>query len=66
MGRAMWAYVGSYLFSKDCKIPFWQLFPKFWRLLDGHVTLAIMAPDCGVWGLGADAVELGVARGAGV
>ena len=38
------AYVGSYLFSKDCKIPFWQLFPKFWRLLDGHVTLAIMAP----------------------
>ena len=25
-------------------MPFWQLFPKFWRLLDGHVTLAIMAP----------------------
>jgi len=38
------AYVGSYLFSKERKIPFWQLFPKFWRLLDGHVTLAIMAP----------------------
>ncbi len=38
------AYVGNYLFSKDCKIPFWQLFPKFVRLLDGHVTLAYMAP----------------------
>ena len=39
------AYVGSYLFSKKRrKIPFWQLFPKFMRLLDGHVTLAIMAP----------------------
>lgn len=38
------AYVGSYLFSKDCKVPFWSLFPKFVRLLDGHVTLAIMAP----------------------
>ena len=25
-------------------MPFWYLFPKFWRLLDGHVTLAIMAP----------------------
>lgn len=38
------AYVGSYLFSKECKVPFWNLFPKFVRLLDGHVTLAIMAP----------------------
>ena len=40
------AYVGSRLFvSKDKRIvPFWQLFPKFWRLLDGHVTLAILAP----------------------
>lgn len=38
------AYVGSYLFSKKCKIPFISLFPKFMRLLDGHVTLAIMAP----------------------
>ena len=38
------AFVGAYLFSKKRKIPFWQLFPKFWRLLDGHVTLAIMAP----------------------
>ncbi len=38
------AYVGSYLFSKRRKVPFWNLFPKFVRLLDGHVTLAIMAP----------------------
>lgn len=38
------AYVGSYLFSKKCKVPFISLFPKFMRLLDGHVTLAIMAP----------------------
>ncbi len=38
------AFVGSYLFSKERKIPFWSLFPKFMRLLDGHVTLAIMAP----------------------
>lgn len=38
------AYVGSYLFSKRCRVPFWNLFPKFVRLLDGHVTLAIMAP----------------------
>ena len=27
-----------------CSIPFLKLFPKFIRLLDGHVTLAIMAP----------------------
>ena len=40
------AYVGSKLFVKKEQrlMPFWQLFPKFWRLLDGHVTLAIMAP----------------------
>ena len=38
------AFVGAYLFSKECKVPFWNLFPKFVRLLDGHVTLAIMAP----------------------
>lgn len=38
------AYVGDYLFSKERKVPFWNLFPKFVRLLDGHVTLAIMAP----------------------
>lgn len=40
------AYVGSKLFvSRDKRIvPFRQLFPKFLRLLDGHVTLAIMAP----------------------
>lgn len=38
------AFVGSYLFSKERKVPFWNLFPKFVRLLDGHVTLAMMAP----------------------
>ena len=40
------AYVGSRLFSsKEHRgMPFWQLLPKFWRLLDGHVTLAILAP----------------------
>ena len=40
------AYVGTRLFSsrEERGMPFWQLFPKFWRLLDGHVTLAIIAP----------------------
>ena len=40
------AYVGSKLFVPKSQrlIPFWQLFPKFWRLLDGHITLAILAP----------------------
>ena len=40
------AYVGVRLFTKKSErpVPFWQLLPKFWRLLDGHVTLAILAP----------------------
>lgn len=40
------AYVGSKLFVKreNRIMPFWKLFPKFWRLLDGHITLAILAP----------------------
>ena len=40
------AYVGTKLFCKKSEriMPFWQLLPRFWRLLDGHVTLAIMAP----------------------
>ena len=40
------AYVGTKLFCQKSRrpVPFWQLFPKFWRLLDGHVTLAILAP----------------------
>ena len=40
------AYVGSRLLVAKEKriIPFWKLFPKFWRLLDGHITLAILAP----------------------
>ena len=47
------AYVGSKLFVKKSQriVPFWQLLPKFWRLLDGHVILAIMAPliTFGAW-----------------
>lgn len=47
------AYVGSKLFvSHDRRIvSFWRLFPKFWRLLDGHITLAMMAPiiTFGAW-----------------
>ena len=40
------AYVGTKLFTSGDKRPvsFWRLFPKFWRLLDGHITLAILAP----------------------
>lgn len=40
------AYVGARLFTrkKNRVMPFWQLLPKFWRLLDGHITLAILAP----------------------
>lgn len=40
------AYVGVRLFCRENErpMPFWQLFPKFWRLLDGHITLAIIAP----------------------
>ena len=47
------AYVAVRLFTKKSErpMPFWQLFPKFWRLLDGHITLAIMAPliTFGAW-----------------
>jgi len=38
------AYVGSYMFSKKRKVKISALLPKFIRLLDGHVTLAAMAP----------------------
>lgn len=37
-------YVGVRLFSKERRELFVPLFVKFMRLLDGHVTLAIMAP----------------------
>lgn len=47
------AYVGSKLFVPRSRrmISFWRLFPKFWRLLDGHITLAMMAPiiTFGAW-----------------
>ena len=38
------AYVGTYLFSKERTVRLLSLVPKFWRLLDGHVTLAAVAP----------------------
>ena len=38
------AYVGTYLFSKQRTVRLLSLVPKFWRLLDGHVTLAAVAP----------------------
>jgi hypothetical protein len=38
------AYVGDRLFSRRRKMPFWPLFARFMRLLDGHVTLAAMSP----------------------
>lgn len=38
------AYVGSYLFSKERTVRYLSLVPKFIRLLDGHVTLAAVAP----------------------
>lgn len=38
------AYCGDYLFSKKRTVPLISLVPKFIRLLDGHVTLAAVAP----------------------
>lgn len=40
------AYVGTRLFSKKERrnMKFGPLFAKFWRLFDGHITLAMMAP----------------------
>lgn len=38
------AYVGDYLFSKRRTVKLFDLVPKFIRLLDGHVTLASIAP----------------------
>ncbi len=39
------AYVGVRMVDKKRRrMPLWFLFPKFWRLLDGHVTLAAMSP----------------------
>lgn len=39
------AYVGVRMVDKKRrKMPLWFLFPKFWRLLNGHVTLAAMSP----------------------
>ena len=38
------AYVGTYMFSKQRTVCYLSLVPKFIRLLDGHVTLAAIAP----------------------
>ena len=38
------AYVGVRLFNRHNPMPFGPLFARFWRLLDGHVMLAVMAP----------------------
>ena len=38
------AYVGVRLFNRHNPMPFGSLFARFWRLLDGHVMLAVMAP----------------------
>lgn len=38
------AYVGTYMFSKKRTVKWGVIIPKFVRLLDGHVTLAAMAP----------------------
>jgi hypothetical protein len=43
-GASDTAYVADYLFSKKRKISFISLFPKFFRRLDGDVTLAAVAP----------------------
>ncbi len=45
------AYVAKNLFRKDRTAKFWPAFARFWRLLDGHVTLAAMAPivAVGAW-----------------
>ncbi len=38
------AYVGNQLFDRKREVPFWKTFPKFVRLLDSHVTGAMIAP----------------------
>ena len=38
------AYVATYMLSKKRKVKMSSLLPKFIRLLDGHVTLAAVAP----------------------
>lgn len=38
------AYVGNLLFSRKTEVPFWKTLPRFMRLLDSHVTGAMIAP----------------------
>lgn len=37
-------YVASHIFTKDRKVPFWDALAKFWRLLEGHVSMVYQAP----------------------
>lgn len=45
------AYVAKNIWRKDRTVKFWTSFAKFFRLLEGHVTLACMAPiiAIGAW-----------------
>lgn len=47
------AYVADRLFQSKKKrtVKFWPTFGRFWRLIDGHITLAVMAPivALGAW-----------------
>ena len=44
-GASVVAFVGVRMVDrKRRRMPLWYLWPKFWRLLDGHVTLAAMSP----------------------
>ena len=36
-------YVATRLFTRQRTVPFWEGFARFWRLLDGHVSLASTA-----------------------
>ena len=38
------AYVAKNLLRKDRTAPFWKTFTRLWRLLDSHVTQAVIAP----------------------
>ena len=45
------AYVAKNVFNRDRTAPFWKAFTRFWRLLDSHVTQAVIAPviAVGAW-----------------
>lgn len=37
-------YVASHIFTKDRRVPFFDAFFKFWRLLEGHISMVYQAP----------------------